>query len=101
MDTTILLSARRYNFDDEKTGKTVQGVNLQYVTGDTEDSDNQRGCLMFTISAPFEVWGQLKAIPGVYDMEFKQRPGPKGRPTLQCVNATFKAPFDALAKKSA
>ncbi len=96
METTILLSARRYDFKDEATGKTVQGVNLQYVTRERDDSDDQRGCLMFTISAPFEVWEQLKAIPGVYDMDFKQRPGKGGRPTLQCVSATYKGSFDAL-----
>ncbi len=100
METTILLSARRYDFNDDK-GKSVQGVTLQYLTGDTETSDNDKGCSVFTITAPYDVWLTLKAVPGVYDLDFKQRPGKGGRPTLQCVAANFKAPFDALTKKPA
>lgn len=99
METTILLYARRYDFKDE-AGKTVQGVNLQYLTGDLESSENEQGYPMITISAPFDVWGQLQAVPGVYDMEFKQRPGAKGRPTLQCVSASFREPFNAIIKQS-
>lgn len=99
METAILLSARRYDFNDDK-GKSVQGVTLQYLTGDTENTDTDRGCSVFTITAPFDVWDALKTIPGVYDMDFKQRPGKGGRPTLQCVAANFKAPFDALTKKT-
>lgn len=99
METTILLSARRYDFKDEKD-KTVQGVTLQYLTGDAESTETERGCSVFTITAPFDVWLTLKNVPGVYDLDFKQRPGKGGRPTLQCVAANFKAPFDALTKKS-
>lgn len=99
METTILLSARRYDFNDDK-GASVKGVTLQYLTGDTENTDTGRGCSVFTITAPFDVWLALKTVPGVYDLDFKQRPGKGGRPTLQCVSANFKAPFDALTKKS-
>lgn len=98
METAILLNARRYDFKDETTGRLVQGVTLQYLTADVENNDNDKGCMLFTITAPSEVWGQLQSVPGVYDMEFKQRPGKGGRPTLQCVATKFKAPYDIVKR---
>lgn len=95
METCIVLGARRYEFKDE-SGQTVRGVSFEYLTGDTGDGVEQKGATVMKISAAPEVFGQLQAVPGVYDMDFKQRPGKGGRPTLQLVAVKFRQSMEAM-----
>lgn len=96
LETCVLLSARRYQFTDDKTGRPVEGVSLTYLTGDVDQTDDQRGMVPLSIAAPLDVFGSLQAVPGFYDMDFKQRAGKGGKPTLQCVSLRFKRPVTGL-----
>ncbi len=97
METCVLLSARKYEFADDK-GRPVQGVTLNYLTDDVEQEPDRRGLSPMTINAPLELWHQLGQVPGVYELDFKQRPGLKGRPQLSVVAAKFRAPLDHLLR---
>ena len=94
MERCIVLSARRYDFKDAESGRRVEGVTLSYLTGDPDQQTDFKGLAPMSIPAPSEVWHQLRAVPGVYAVDFRQRPGPKGRPTLQAVGAEFIAEAD-------
>jgi hypothetical protein len=94
MDRCIVLTARRYDFQDEKTGRRIEGVTLTYLTGEAEEQADYRGQAVMQIPAPADIWHQLPTIPGVYAIDFRQRPGLKGRPTLQAVGAEFLADAD-------
>jgi hypothetical protein len=94
MERCLLLHARRYDFKDETTGRKVQGVKLTYLTGDVEAGDDQIGQVPLAISAPFDVWNDLGAVPGFYDVEFRQRPGKGGKPELKAVGLDFIEPVD-------
>ncbi len=94
MERCIVMTARRYDFKDEATGRRIEGVTLTYVTGDVEEQQDYRGRSVMSIPAPADVWHQLQALPGVYGVDFKQRPGPKGRPTLQAVGLQFLSDAD-------
>jgi hypothetical protein len=89
MERCILLTARRYDFKDADSGRRIEGVTLTYLTGDAEDQGDYRGQAVMSIPAPSDIWHQLQAIPGVYAIDFRQRPGPKGRPSLQAVGVEF------------
>ena len=95
METCVLLSARRYDFQDE-AGKRVEGVTISYLTGDTDNEPDRRGVAPLTISAPSDVFGTLGPLPGLYDVEFKQRAGKNNRPTLMLTSAKFKVALDGL-----
>jgi len=97
METCLLLSARRYQFEDDK-GKSVEGCTLTYLTGDVDATGDRRGAAPLSINGPADLFGSLSALPGVYDVDFKQRPGPKGRPTLQVVGLHYRSALslDAL-----
>ena len=95
MDTCVLLSARSYDFKDDQ-GRSVQGVTLSYLTGDVETTGDRRGVFAMSINAQPEIFAQLGPVPGIYDMDFKQRPGPKGKPVLQVVGLKFKAPLTGM-----
>lgn len=91
MEQCVLLSARRYDFKDE-AGKQVEGVTLTYITEFVEVDGDTRGCQPLSVAGPSSVWSKLDTVPGVYDLSFKQRPGPKGKPTLQLVDMKFVSP---------
>jgi hypothetical protein len=97
METCIVLSAREYDFEDEK-GKQIKGVTINYLTGDVESDHDRRGVFPFTINAPADVHHALKALPGVYQLDFKQRPGLKGRPVVQVVAAKLVQALDGMMK---
>lgn len=97
MDTVVLLSARQYNFTDD-AGKSVQGVTLTYITGDVDSSGPRRGCAPMSVNAVPEVFAQLDAVPGLYDVDFRQRPGKGGRPTLTATALKLRSPLDGLLR---
>jgi hypothetical protein len=95
METCVLLSARRYDFTDD-AGKRVEGVTINYLTGDVDTEPDRRGVAPLTISAPSELFGTLGALPGLYEVEFKQRAGKNNRPTLMLTSAKFRTALDGL-----
>jgi hypothetical protein len=90
MQECLLLAARRYDFSDE-SGRRIEGVTLTYLTGDIDNASDRRGQVPLSIPAPVAIWHQLQAVPGVYGIDFRQRPGKGGRPTLQAVGLEFLA----------
>lgn len=88
METVLILGARRYDFTG-KDGGHVEGVQVNYITDDKVSEPNQRGCSPFSVSAPLTIWTDLVELPGMYRVDFRQRPGLKGKPTLQLVSASF------------
>lgn len=98
MQECLILAARRYDFADE-SGRRIEGVTLTYLTGDVDNASDRRGQVPLSIPAPVAVWHQLQAVPGVYGIDFRQRPGKGGRPTLQAIGLEFlaAASLDAAA----
>ena len=90
MEKCLILSARQYSFADDQ-GKQVEGVKVTYLTGDQATGDT-RGMEPMSISAPLDTWGQLGELPGMYKMNFRQRRGKGGKPTLTLVRFEFGAP---------
>lgn len=88
MEPCLLLSAQTYDFKDE-TGRRIEGVSLTYVTNEVQANATSRGCSPLKVSAPSSLWGDLLQVPGFYEMDFRQRPGPKGKPSLQVTGLRF------------
>lgn len=86
------MGARRYDFKDDDGGR-VEGVTLHYLTLDGEPDGNtdQRGEIPMQVSAPMAVFKDLDEVPGYYEVDFKQRPGRGGRPTLQAAGVSYLA----------
>ncbi len=88
----LVLGARRYSFDGEGGGK-VEGVTLHYVTHDQEAGQDQKGTIPLQVSAPLSVFHELQAVPGSYDVDFRQRPGRGGKPTLMVAGVSYGGPI--------
>ena len=89
MERCVLLHARRYDFKDRESGRPVRGVTLIYLTDHVDQDADQLGSMPLNIKAPIEVWRDLGPVPGVYDIDFRQRPGPGGKPVLQAARLQF------------
>lgn len=89
----LVLGARRYSFKDDD-GSKVEGAKLHYLTLDaSEDPDPDRvGEIPFEVSAPLSLFPELSEAPAYYDVEFRQRPGRGGRPTLQVAGVSYQGP---------
>lgn len=89
METCVVLHVRAYDFKDDD-GQSVKGATVAYLTGDRETGTDRLGYPVLSISAQPEILSQFQAVPGLYDLDFKQRPGKNGRPTITLVGCKFK-----------
>ncbi len=89
----LVLAARRYSFKDSETGALVEGAKLHYLTldGEQDGDTDQRGEIPFEVSIPRHVYEELGEVPAFYDVDFRQRPGRGGRPTLQAAGLSYQA----------
>jgi hypothetical protein len=84
------LGARRYSFDDN--GSKVEGVTLHYLTGDPAADRDQLGEIPLSCSGSPSLFHELQEVPAFYDVDFRQRPGRGGRPTLQVSGVSYAGP---------
>ncbi len=90
----LVLGARRYDFKDDDGGR-VEGATLHYLTLDgSQDgaTGDQVGEIPMQVSAPSSLFHQLTEVPAFYDVDFRQRPGRGGRPTLQAAGVSYEGP---------
>lgn len=89
MSKALVLSVRRYDFTDEKDGRQLTGVTVEYLDPESEltSPGDRRGLPVFTVGGSVDLDKEFSAVPGVYDLDFRMKPGLKGRPTLQLSGA--------------
>ncbi len=89
----LVLGARRYSFRDDG-GARVEGATLHYLTldGDQVGDDDQVGEIPMQVSTPLAVFQDVARVPAFYDVDFRQRPGRGGRPTLQAAGVSYSGP---------
>jgi hypothetical protein len=84
----LVLGARRYDFKDDD-GARVEGVTLHYLTLEGSEGSDSMGEIPLQVSAPPGVYHQLSQLPGSYDVDFRQRPGRGGKPTLTATGVSY------------
>ncbi len=80
----LVLGARPYDFKDDD-GSRVEGVTLHYITSDRDPNAQSVGHVPLNVSAAVKFFHLLEGCPGLYDIEFGQRPGRGGRPSVTVV----------------
>lgn len=95
MEKCVVLAARAYDFQDERN-QQIKGVSLTYITDHYEDTHDRRGSFPMIVSATSEVFHSISALPGVYELDFRQRPGRGGKPGLTVVGAKLCVPLTSL-----
>lgn len=82
----LVIHVRPYSFRDDNN-KLVEGASVTYLDLTNVPDEGEKGFAPLTISAPLEVAKDFAQVPGHYQMEFKQRRGAKGRPTISLTGA--------------
>jgi len=79
----LLLAAKRYSFKNDQ-GEQVEGTTLHYldIEGGPSNEASRVGFEPLTITAPLEVFESVQEVPALYSLDWRQRPGKNGRPTL-------------------
>lgn len=92
MSQYVVLGAKSYDFKNND-GQAVTGIKLTYLDSpeSVADFETTRGYSPLVLSAPIELWEEVKFVPGIYDIDFRMKPDSKGKPTLQVTNLEFKS----------
>lgn len=91
----LIIGAKRYSFINKDTGEHISGLNVHYLDpAYREDNNNTKGLLPIKITALDKVFDQLSEIPGIYEVDFRQRPGQGSKPVLTLVNAILIKPVE-------
>jgi len=89
MEEYLVLGYKSYDFDN-KEGERIAGNNVYYLDLMMADYDaNVKGSIPLNTSCTPLVKEQLKVLPGFYKLDFRQKPGAKGKATLVLANAEF------------
>lgn len=93
MSKHIVTGIRPFNFiNDEK--EKVEGVTVYYLDTFNEDSDYSKGHTALNLTLVGDHLDKFKALPAIYDMDFRQSRDQKGRPTLRLQDLTYVKPFN-------
>ena len=97
----LVLSARRYDFKND-SGERVAGATVHYLDldGGPTNEEGRRGYEPLTITATKEAFESFTELPGVYDLDFRQKPGKNGRPTLVLTAVKMLQPINLTPKKA-
>lgn len=66
----LIISVRRFDFEDKENGKRIQGAKICYIPGEPVFSENNRGFEPCFVNSDFYIFDQITKLPGVYDVEF-------------------------------
>lgn len=86
MSNHIVTGYRPYNFANSD-GEKIQGVKVFYLDEGTDESEC--GLFPLNISTTYDQLENLKEVPGVYDLDFRQRRDQKGKPVLVLKSIKF------------
>lgn len=83
MERVLVLSANKYKFTEDETGREIEGLSVYYVPDEVPASDHiRRGLSVLKMSTSrLELWEAAAVLPGVYELDIQMRPGKNLRPT--------------------
>ena len=94
----LVLHVRPYDFETEE-GQRRQGSTVTYLDLSNDGVDAaERGFAPLNLSVDTEIDRQLTAVPGVYDLEFRQRRGRNGKPTIVLAGAKLRQPVEFVKR---
>ena len=98
----LILSADKWEMDDDRTGKIRSGVSIWLVNDYREETPLAVGMKPTKVSGDISMFDQLKSakLPAVFDLDYGSRPGKDGKPTLTLLGVTHIADIDAFSQHS-
>lgn len=88
MTKHIVIGTSPFDLVDDN-GQRVQGVKVYYLDNDQEDSNGAKGFFPLNLSIMGDHVSKFQSVPGIYDLEFKQKRDKYGKPSLSLRNVEF------------
>lgn len=91
----IVTGIKPYDFIDDN-GRRISGIKVFYFD-DEPEVEGARGYFPLNLTCPIDETSKFDMIPGVYDLDFKQKADAKGRPVLTLRKVEFIQPVEFVA----
>lgn len=89
MTKHLVVGTNPFNLVDDN-GQRVQGVKVYYLDIEPEDGDNgAKGFFPLNLSIMGDHVSTFTSVPGIYDLEFKQKRDKMGKPSLSLRSVEF------------
>ncbi|RJG23305.1 hypothetical protein [Paenibacillus thiaminolyticus] len=63
----VVLGASRYAFEDEKSGREIEGCKVHYVPIAASTENNQKGLIPKAETMEYSFFNELGTVPGLYE----------------------------------
>ncbi|MBY0264079.1 MAG: hypothetical protein K2P90_01390 [Holosporales bacterium] len=93
MSKHIVTAIKPFDFMDDKD-KHISGVKVYYFDSEPETDGDALGYFPLNLTLPLEHAGKFVAVPGVYEMDFKQKSDAKGKPVLALRKIEYVSPVE-------
>lgn len=84
----IVIGTNPFDLVDDN-GQRVQGVKVYYLDTDPEEGNGAKGFFPLNLSIMGDHASVFTSVPGVYDLDFKQKRDKTGKPTLALRSVEF------------
>lgn len=89
MSKVIVTGYRTFSFEDEKSGKKLEGVKVSFLGKHKASSTNEYGHLPLQSTVDLSLLDSFKEVPGIYEAESEMVPGKGNKPTLAIIGFEF------------
>ncbi len=96
----LVLHVRPFDFSGED-GRQISGSSITYVDLRAEQEPGELGRPPLTISVTTQAASAFRQVPGLYELDFRQRRGKAGKPVLTLAGGELKqaVKFDSLVTR--
>jgi len=92
----LVVSASRYSFEDEKSsGRRIEGAKLSMIQAKA-DTPDRKGPAIVSVDAPYNVFSEITAVPGIYEVVLGLAPAKDGKATVKAESARLVEPVDLV-----
>lgn len=91
MTKHIVIGTNPFDLVDNN-GQRIQGVKVYYLDTDPEEVNGAKGFFPLNLSIMGDHVSKFTSVPGIYDLDFKQKRDKTGKPTLSLRSAEFIEP---------
>lgn len=99
MNNFLVIHTRAYDFEGND-GRQIEGVTVTYIDMNADEEPDEQGLPPLSLSVDKQKARAFSAVPGVYEMDFSQRRGAKGKAVLVFNGARLLQPVQWPANRS-
>lgn len=89
MSKVIVTGYKTFSFEDEKTGRKLEGIKVSFLGKNKTSSTNEYGHLPLQSTVAMHLLDCFKEVPGIYELENEMVAGKGNKPTMAITGFEF------------